>query len=431
MKITLSTVRQVLREALGFESFTASFIRSIEEAEWCATAAINKEGTLVYNPQFVEKYVASREDLFSLLFHETLHIVFQSFIYDCGRIENLAADAIINSVISQLYSGESGGGNLFTKVYRKEGVEGLLRPRSRMNNSRFDRLYRALYTSWQRESLTTGEMIQTLKILLHEQKIEVLLLGGHFLRGKEDKATRKVEPVDRETAAKIAEDIKKDLAQGGRQAGHFPTISELLMEALESRLSIRRALLLSYTTERRIDRFKEEFREKHSIVSPIPLYPSKKDLVLLASGLLPVYFHNRLNRPREKNRGIAIYLDVSGSVNDSLPEILGILRRLQSEITSIYQFSDEVVETSMQELTRGRIATTYGTSFDAVANSILDNGYEKAVVITDGYSSIEPELQKQMKGKGVRILTILFGGASEHNDFAQFGEVMHLKDATA
>jgi len=428
MKITLSTARQVLREALGFESFTAGFIRSIEEAEWCPTAAINKDGVLVYNREFVAKSIASREDLFSLIFHELLHIVFQSFIYDCGPVENLAADAIINAVISQLYSAESGGGKLFIKLYRKEGVEGLLRPRSSLQNSRFERLYQALYTSWRRESLTTGEMIQTLKILLHDEMVSILLLGGHFLKGEAKQGTQVPEPLDRETAARIAEDIKKDIA-GGRRAGYYPTISELLMEALESKLSIRRSLLLGYATDRKIDRFKEEFRERHSIVSPIPLYPSKKDLVLLASGLLPLYFHNRLNRPKWKKKGIAIYLDVSGSVNDHLPEILGILRRLQNEITSIYQFSNRVVETSMRELTRGRIATTYGTSFDAVAKSILDNAYEKAVVITDGYSSIESELQKQMKGKGVRILTILFGGASEKNDFAQFGEVIHLKNA--
>jgi hypothetical protein len=430
MKITLSTVRQVLKGALGFDSFIAGFIRNIEEVQWCPTCAINEEGTLLYNGKFKDKFVSSPEDLFSLIFHETLHIVFQSFIYDCGPIENLAADAIINAVISQLYSRESGGGNFFRKIYREEGIEGLLRPRSRMQSSRFDRLYQALYTSWRRESITTGEMIQTLKILLHDQKIEVVLLGGHFVRGKEKEGTPKLEPVDRETAGRIAEDIKKDIA-GSRDAGYYPTISELLMEALESRLSIRRALLLSYTTEKKIDRFKEEFRQRHSIVSPIPLYPSKKDLVLLASGLLPVYFHNKLNRPRQKNHGLAIYLDVSGSVNDSLPEILGILRRLQREVTSVYQFSNEVVETSMRELTRGRIATTYGTSFDAVAKSILDNAYGKAVVITDGFSNIESGLQKQMKGKGVKILTILFGGASPANDFAQFGEVIHLKDATA
>ncbi len=430
MKITLSSVRQVLREALGFESFTAGFIRSIEEVEWCRTSAINNEGVLVYNREFVEKNIASREDLFSLIFHETLHIVFQSFIHDCGVIENLAADAIINAVISQLYSGESAGGNLFIKLYRKEGIEGLLRPRSRMNNSRFDKLYQALYTSWRTQGqLTTGEMIQTLKILLHGEKINVLLLGGHFLRGAEDKSASEANPVDRETAARIAEDIKKDIAQGGRQAGYFPTISELLMEALESKLSIRRSLLLGYATDKKIDRFKEESRQRHSIISPIPLHPSKKDLVLLASGLLPVYFHNRLSRPREKNRGIAIYLDVSGSVNDHLPEILGILRRLQNEITTIYEFSNAVVEISMRQLARGKVATTFGTSFDSVAKSILENEYQKAVVITDGFSSIEPDLQKQMKQRGVKILTILFGGANESCDFANFGEVIHLNNA--
>ena len=430
MRITLSTVRQVLKDALGFESFTAGFINRIEEVEWCPTCAINKEGTLVYNRKFVEKFVSSREDLFSLLFHETLHIVFQSFIYDCGPIENLAADAIINAVISQLYADESGTGNFFRKIYRKEGIEGLLRPGSRMQSSRFDRLYQALYASWRKETLTTGEMIQTLKILLQGESFNILLLGGHFRRGEkgDEHATPQVQPLDRETAGRIAEDIKKNIA-GGRDAGYYPTISELLMEALESKLSIRRALLLSYTTEKKLDRFKEEFRQKHSIVSPIPLYPSKKDLVLLAAGHLPIYFHNMLNRSRQKNRGLAIYLDVSGSVNDSLPEILGILRRLQNEVTTIYQFSNSVVETSMRELTRGRIATTYGTSFDCVARSILDNAFGKAVVITDGFSNIETALQKQMKSKGVKILTILFGGASERNDFAQFGEVIHLKDA--
>jgi len=50
VKITVSTVRQVLREALGFESFTAGFIRSIEEAEWCRTVAINNEGVLGPSP---------------------------------------------------------------------------------------------------------------------------------------------------------------------------------------------------------------------------------------------------------------------------------------------------------------------------------------------------------------------------------------------
>ncbi len=429
MKITLSIVRQVLREALGFESFTAGFIQSIEEADWHPTCAIYKEGDLIYNPEFVAKNVISRQDLFSLVFHETLHIVFQTFIYGHGIVEELATDAVINAVISQLYCQESGGGNLFVKLYPDEGVEGLLRSESRMENSRFDNLYRALYKSWRGGSkLSTGEVIQTLKILLHAQQINVLLIGNHSPQDEAEESPGGHKPVGRENAAKIAEDIKKDLT-GGRQAGYFQKLCELLMEVLESRLSLRRCLLMNYATDRKIDRFKDQFQERHSIISPIPLYPSKKDLVLLASGHLPLYFHNKLTRPKLKHKGIAIYLDVSGSVNDHLPEILGILRHLQNQITTVYQFSNDVVETSMQKLTTGKIATTYGTSFDAVATSILESEYEKAVVITDGFSSIESELQEQMKRKGVSILTILFGGASPANDFAQFGEVIHLKEA--
>jgi hypothetical protein len=144
---------RIFREALGFESFTASFIRCIEKAEWCPTVAINRKGVLVYSREFVAKYIAFRQDLFSLIFHETLHVAFQSFINDCGPIENQAGDAIINAVISQLYSGESAGENLFIRLYRKEGGEGLLRPRSRMRNSRFDKLYQALHTKQEKQQL--------------------------------------------------------------------------------------------------------------------------------------------------------------------------------------------------------------------------------------------------------------------------------------
>ena len=63
------------------------------------TACINKEGTLGYNSQFISKYVGCREDLFSLIFHELLHPMFQHFIYDNGQLENIAADSVINACI--------------------------------------------------------------------------------------------------------------------------------------------------------------------------------------------------------------------------------------------------------------------------------------------------------------------------------------------
>ena len=116
MKITLKLVRQVLKDALGFESFVASFITGVREDNNHPTAGIAKDGVLAYNPEFVSRYVTRKKDMFSLIFHELLHPMFGHFIYDSGRVENIAADAVINAVISTLYPDRSREGNLFKKT---------------------------------------------------------------------------------------------------------------------------------------------------------------------------------------------------------------------------------------------------------------------------------------------------------------------------
>ncbi len=84
MKITLETVRQIIKEALGFESFVATFINEVREENSIQTACISNRGELFYNPDFVRNYVSCREDLFSLIFHELLHPLFGHFIYGFG-----------------------------------------------------------------------------------------------------------------------------------------------------------------------------------------------------------------------------------------------------------------------------------------------------------------------------------------------------------
>jgi hypothetical protein len=160
------------------------------------------------------------------------------------------------------------------------------------------------------------------------------------------------------------------------------------------------------------------------------MQPSKRDLVLLAAGIWPCYFHNRLSKPQKRDRGLAIYLDVSGSVNEHLPNILGVLKSLRKEITTIFQFSNKVVETSFETLLKGNIQTTFGTDFNCIAQSILERGFDKAVIITDGYASMSDELKQQLKKYGLVALTILFDDAQSCEDFAQFGEIVLLEDVS-
>ena len=429
MRINLQTVRDVLRAALGHDSFVASFITEVREDNNHPTAGIAKDGVLAYNPEFVSRYVTCKEDMFSLIFHELLHPMFGHFIYDNGKIENIAADAIINAVISTLYPDQSREGSLFKKTHSPRGLDGLMRPSSRMQNSRYHRVYERLYPQMRcvQDTMTTGELIQTLKILAQTDDMDsVMLFGTHDGPGDRDGS---LGGWPQDVLARFAEDIRRSLrASGGKQAGYSQNLTELFMEALRTHLSIRKVLLQKFATKRKIDRFKELFQDRRISVSPIPVHPSKRDLVLLASGIWPCYFHNRLSKPQKRDRGLAIYLDVSGSVNEYLPKILGILKSLRKEITTIFQFSNKVVETSFETLLKGNIQTTFGTDFNCVAQSVLERGFDKAVIITDGYASMSDDLKQQLKKEAVVTLTILFDDAQTCEDFAAFGDVVLLED---
>jgi len=202
------------------------------------------------------------------------------------------------------------------------------------------------------------------------------------------------------------------------------------MEALHSHLSIRRVILERFATNRKVDKFRELFRNRHICSSPVPIYPSKRDLILLAAGFYPGSFHNAITRTGFKQKGLAIYLDVSGSVNEYLPKILAILQSLKREITTIYLFSNQVYESSFAALLKGHIKTTGGTDFDCIASSILENRLDKAVIITDGQADMKAENCKKLRDIKLITLTILFDRAQSCQTFDAFGDVVPLADIT-
>jgi hypothetical protein len=434
MKITLETVRAVLREALGRESFVASFVRSVEESEACPTACISSEGVLRYNPDFVAKYIACDEDLFCLVLHEIMHPMFGHFIYQSGELENIAADMVINASISQLFQEASGSGSLFRKAYQPHGLEGLLRPISWMHDSRYGNLYRVFYgNSRGQERLTTGEVIQTLKVLtpVHDAKA-ILLIGSH---APADPGKGKDAPglsgLSAEVLCRIAENLKQAAqCPKNRVAGQGENLYDLFLEAIKTHLSIRKVLLQKFATKRKVDRFKQTLSRPTIGVSPIPLHPSKRDFILLAAGIPPFHYHNHVQRVAVKEHGLAVYLDVSGSVNEHLPEIIGVLSSLKAELTSIFLFSNKVVEIPFKALLAGQIQTTYGTDFNCIAESIIQRGLDKAVILTDGYASLAEDKQAELKKHKLQTLTILFGTKTDCEEFAPLGDVVQLADIT-
>ncbi len=324
MEITLEFVRQILRRALGFESFVATFIKSVRaDGKATRSAQIDREGRLTYSPEFVKAKVRSREDVFSLVMHELMHPLFNHYIYGAGALTNIACDAVINASIARFFPVHSDVGRLFTRCYADRGIEAILRPGCQnVREGRYEGVYTNLYGSHvpQTDRLTTGELIQTLKVLCEPMKVgAILLLGSHSDRERKGASPGSTAELPQEILEKLAGEIEKAV-KSSDAAGHGETLFGMLLQVLKTHLSMRRKLLKKFLTERAVGKFLEQNRSARRITSPVMLTPSKRDLVLLASGVWPVLFHNRAySETRSRGRGLAVYLDVSGSVHDDLP----------------------------------------------------------------------------------------------------------------
>ena len=89
-----------------------------------------------------------------------------------------------------------------------------------------------------------------------------------------------------------------------------------------------------------------------------------------------------------------------------------------------------MVEIPFKALLAGQVHTTYSTDFDCIADSIVERDLDKAVILTDGYASLQTEHSERLKQSRVRTLTVLFGGKTDCDEFAPFGDVVQLADIT-
>ena len=432
MDIQLDSIRALLRATLGYDSFTAGFVASVQADKSIPTACINADGLLRYNPDFVQQNVRTEADLFCLVFHELLHPAFGHFIHGNDEMTNIACDAIINSVISNLFPQASAWGCLFSSLYPERGLSAILRRGSKLGYSRYRRLYEYLYPGHGTSNthLSAGEVIQTLKALAPAGEQNILLLGTHGVGDDDARGKARGSSWSDKITSDVSRDVLAALKAAGTCAGHFDSLMDLIVEVLHTKSTVREDLLLGYATRKKLDRFFDDHQHPRRITSPFPVNPSRRDMVLLSAGVWPGFFRNRQPEVIKKQKGVAIYLDVSGSVNESLPEILGVLSHYRQRIGTVYLFSNAVVEVPFQRLCAGEVKTTYGTDFDCVARSILEKEYERAVVITDGYADLKEENAEELKKGGVRILTILFSGTEGCEAFDPFGEILQLEDIT-
>lgn len=117
-----------------------------------------------------------------------------------------------------------------------------------------------------------------------------------------------------------------------------------------------------------------------------PTFEDKKDLVLIATGYIPVFYSEPINVRKGK---VVIYTDVSGSMTGIKDIIYSLLLGLEQDYeVENYIFSTKLYPLTKEDLKEGIVQTTGGTDFDIWIDHLRENEYDKVLVITDGYCSV-------------------------------------------
>lgn len=450
----------IITDSFGANStFASRAVNSIQivpdDHPSCQTLCIGKDGVIFVNGAFWKKNVRSYTDAKILFLHELFHAVtgdtakLNSIPKGERFLANLSMDMRINAAICLCFLRHTGYGNnnILERLYRGGGIVGLLRPRSQYGiNSKFKLIYAALYAQNMKqigggaekkakEIFASEEAIRsTLKILLKKTATTgegIVFLGSHD--GEESKGeseSKEGEEGDKEAhedieikelSDEVKEEIRTALGQqlsDTKKAGYSNTLIENMVLVIEQSRGLNMKALDRFDCNHKVNEIKAMFEKERKVTQIVPIRPSARDMSMVACGIIPTMWHNKQNFKAHQDKNIAIYLDVSGSVTGELPMLLGFIKNLDRKINTIYCFSTQVHEHTVQELSNGKYNTTGGTDFSCVAKHILENEkINKIVILTDGYADIsksyEEPLLKQLKDAAV----IYFGSSVDKNNF--------------
>ncbi|MFM7327298.1 MAG: hypothetical protein ACKO3B_01055, partial [Bacteroidota bacterium] len=121
------------------------------------------------------------------------------------------------------------------------------------------------------------------------------------------------------------------------------------------------------------------------------------------SKLIPFSRHT-LKLLKPENRCV-VYLDVSGSMNNELNQLLSLLSLLRQYIRMpLYTFSDTV---DKARFVNGKIeiVSTGGTEIAPVFAHIRDNRFRRALIVTDGFvEKITPSMTAGLNLRNIHVL---------------------------
>lgn len=265
------------------------------------------------------------------------------------------------------------------------------------------------------------------------QNIIDLLLGGHSLEEKQEDGeggpSISIDDLD------VSQDLKDKLKEAIDQAsgiikeqlrdskghGTSSTVEELILAEADDtgrKIDIRLFKELSFNCLFRNIRLGAKKTRRKIIKKAIfPQRLHARDINLLAGGIdIVSWRHDSLEEYKEKVL-LPIYLDVSGSMYSSLPEIIQLILNIDADLDSIWGFSNQVFLHTLDDLKNNKIKSTGGTDFDCIIEHALENKHKSILVITDGDAHCRKPKEK-IPGIDEVIVVLTDGYCREDNWFS-------------
>jgi hypothetical protein len=406
MRLTEARFLALMTELVDDNPFAVRPVLKILTTEFTAevpTLAVSLEERprLLVNLEFLSEHCRTDEHVKACIAHEFLHVVLNHTeqFKKMSPAQNLALDAVINAIIHRtlgeeysefflLYYRTQTGDARLLRRRNEEEAEALLQHRlewleeddypAPYHTPPFDQVWDALYK---------GKLVADDILGLARERKKEALQDGRLLIGNHDGLGQPLPGVLREAI----EDAMTQMNGSGiwrapkeRGVGAVRCARELFAKdrAMERWRAKTLEVLRRCLTPSERSAFTESVPRDYRL--PV-LSPRDRRAFMrtLWSPLIPeASWEGSVQRPLGQAQ---VYLDVSGSMDPEMPEIVALLGLLRKYIRMpFWAFSDEVHPAKIEDGTLVT-ETTGGTSMACVLEHLARTRPPAAVVVTDGY----------------------------------------------
>lgn len=437
-------LRRVVRSVPGgtFELETFVGLVGIELTDRVPTASVScgARSRLLVNPDFVDEYCRTDEHLFLLVMHELWHVLLaHTRLYPRPTTaHNIAFDAIINAGLSRRFPGREFRG-FFERLYPADEFPArLLRPPVGWPThpdfrgpgpKGTDEVLRQLY---QRSKDDTAHWADVLALLQDAESEGLLLLGNHDADDTDYGSVADGDPTGRALRDMVGKWPSGPLT--AEQPGRGGTPGSWQVDRPDPR---RVSKEFESVLRRACRPHPDGERQERPASAPVPVtsvLPSRHDRRRLARhrlGLRSLLHDARLDSPTrrlDRPASAQVYLDVSGSMTEYLPDFLGPLTAyVTRRLATLWQFSEVVEPLPLDQLRQGDLISTRGTDIDcALAHAVADPATTSVVVVTDGFV-LEPDatLVRQLRDRSIAVEVVLPSNVPD-GTLADVGTITHV-----